>query len=71
MSSTNPETVRKRNAKKKETAAQRNAKRAHDRERNQQKRASRSGEVREEHLASERGRKKRKRDVETPEDRDT
>ena len=69
--STNPETVRKRNAKKKETAAQRHAKRERDRIRNQQKRASRSGEVREEHLGSERNRKKRSRDAETTEKRDT
>ena len=51
--STNPETVRKCNAKKKETAAQHHAKRERDRIRNQQKKASRSGEVREEHLESE------------------
>ena len=69
--STNPETVRKRNAKKKETATQRHAKRKRDRIRNQQKRANRSGEVREGHLESERNRKKWSRDAETTEERDT
>ena len=64
--SNNPETVRKRNAKKNETAAQRDARRARDRERNRQKRANQSDEVREEHLASERIRKKRRRERRPP-----
>ena len=50
---TNLETVRKRNAKKKETATQRHARCECDHIRNQQKRASRSGKVREKHLESE------------------
>lgn len=68
---TNPETVRKQNAKKNETPAQRDARRARDRERKQQKRASQSGKTKEGHLASERDRKKRSREAETPDERVT
>lgn len=71
MSSTNPETVRKRNSQEKETAAQRNKRLKRDRERQQQKRAGQSGGAREEHLASDRNRKKRRREAETTEERNT